>query len=231
MKKLSEHLHAITKLERRRHHPMLHKVHETHGISRRTLLYVKEYGPHSNVPRTIIKESIKVLLIASLISSLGGLMLERIKDLFVVVIPLVILLPAMNGMIGDFGIIFSSRFANLLHEGKVGRSWKKNMEIRKLLLQILVISLITTSVSAAIALAVSYFSGYAMDWGVVIKVFFISIIDALLLVSILFITAIFAGLYFFKKNEDPDNFLIPITTSIADLGNIILLALLVIFFF
>jgi len=48
---------------------------------------------------------------------------------------------------------------------------------------------------------------------------------------ILFITSIVAGLHFYRKKEDPNNFLIPITTSIADFVNMALLSLLVVMFF
>jgi len=53
----------------------------------------------------------------------------------------------------------------------------------------------------------------------------------LVLVAILFLTSITAGLYFYRKGEDPNNFLIPITTSIADFGNMIVLTVLVILVF
>ena len=45
------------------------------------------------------------------------------------------------------------------------------------------------------------------------------------------LAVVFAGIYFYRKGEDPSNFLIPITTSIADFGNMLLLSLLVILFF
>ena len=46
-----------------------------------------------------------------------------------------------------------------------------------------------------------------------------------------FITAIVAGIYYYKKKEDPNNFLIPITTSVADLGNMVVLVALILLFF
>src|SRR3990167_2010559 len=97
-----KHLQKLQKIKREKYHPLIHKIHKKHKISRKTLFYVKEYGPHTNVPKTIIKESIKILLFASIISSFGGLALENIKTIFISITPLIILLPILNDMIGDY---------------------------------------------------------------------------------------------------------------------------------
>lgn len=227
MRKINE-LSRLIPLKREHHHPLVHKLHKKYGISRRTLFYMKEYGPHTHVPRTIIKESFKVLLLASIISSIGGLSIEYIKATFIALTPLIILLPALNDMIGDFGIVISSRFSTLLNEGKTNI---RKDGLGKLLLQVLFIAIIMSLISSALALISSSFTGYGNTSSVVIKIFLISMLDTLVLVSLLFLVAVFAGLYFYKKKEDPNNFLIPITTSIADFGNIILLSILVILFF
>src|SRR3989344_4456058 len=111
-----QHLRKLQKIKRKKHHPLIHQIHQRHKISKKTLFYVKEYGPHSHVPRTIIRESIKILIFASVLSSLGGLALEHIKAIFVSVLPLIILLPTLNDMVGDFGTIIASRFSTMLHE-------------------------------------------------------------------------------------------------------------------
>jgi len=231
MRAVRKHLEKLRKIERRRYHPLIHKIHKKHKISKKTLFYVKEYGPHSNVPRTIIKESIKILLLASLISSLGGLALEHIKLIFLSIMPLIILLPTLNDMAGDYGTIFSSKFSTMLYEGKIEKIWKKDMKLRKLFAQIFLIAMITTVFSLVISMLVSYLSGYSIAIDIVFKLLFVVIIDIALLVSILFLISLFAGLHFYRKKEDPNNFLIPITTSVADFGNIIILTLLILMIF
>lgn len=232
LKHLPVALSQLTKIERHRHHPLLHHIHKKHGISRKTLLYIKEYGPHSHVARVIIKESLKVLLLASLLSAFGGFALESIKHAFIAVLPLVVLLPALNGMIGGYGAIFASRFSTLLLEGRVKMRWWQTPELKELFMQIAVVSMITAALSAVIAMIIPIFtSGYDIAFSNAIKIFAITIIDVAVLVSLLFFTSIYAGLRIYRKNEDPNNFLIPITTSIADFGNMIVLALLVIIFF
>jgi mgtE-like transporter len=231
MKKFAAHLEKLRKLKRHEYHPLIHHIHKKHKISKQTLFYVKEYGPHSHVPRTIIKESIKILLLASIISSFGGLALEHIKTVFISIIPLIILLPALNDMVGDYGTIISSRFSTMLHEGKIKNNWWKDKELRIMLAQVFIVAVAIVFFTTSVALIVSTFSNYSLNLLTVLKIFFITLIDVILIVGILFFTSIFAGLYFYRKKEDPNNFLIPITTSIADFMNMFIISGLVILLF
>ncbi len=227
------HLQRLQHVLRHKHHALIHHIHIVHKISRKTLFYVKEYGPHSNVPKTILKESIKIILLASLLSSLGGFALEEIKSLFVTMLPLVILLPALNDMVGDYGTIVSARFSTMLHEGQVGKKWWKEESVRKLFWQIMIVATITALMSAAIALFVTAFMdpGSTFTSLFAVKIFAITLIDVLFLVGSLFVVAILAGLHYFHLKEDPNNFLIPITTSFADFGNMVVLTALILLFF
>ncbi|MFH1294798.1 MAG: hypothetical protein ABIH90_02555, partial [Candidatus Aenigmatarchaeota archaeon] len=69
---VNKHLEHIRRLKRKQYHPIIHTVHKTHKISKRTLFYIKEYGSDANVPRVIIRESLRILILASIISSVGG---------------------------------------------------------------------------------------------------------------------------------------------------------------
>ncbi|MBI5871512.1 magnesium transporter [archaeon] len=228
MKSLKKHLRKLQAVKRKGYHPLIHKIHRKYNLSRKTLFYIKEYGPHSNVPKVIIKESLKVLLLASLISAFGGLALEQIKPIFVSILPFVILLPLLNDMIGGYGTIVSSRFSSMLHERKI-RGWKDE-KLKKLFLQICIIALITALLGAGIALAISSFSTRITAY-FAFKVLLIILLDVLLLVSLVFLVALAAGFYIYKKKEDPHNFLIPITTSVADFGNMLILAVLIVLMF
>lgn len=231
MKQIRKHLEALAAKTRKHYHPLIETIHKKHNLSRKTLFYIKEYGPHSHVAKTIIKESIWILLFASLVSSLGGLALENIKTVFVSIIPLVVLLPALNDMFGDYGSIVSSRFSTMLHTGQINSKWWLNQELRKLFAQVILIAVVLAIASAIVSLIITGFSSYEVSITLALKIISVVIVDAILLVSILCITAVLAGIYFFKKKEDPNNFLIPIATSIADFGNMVLLSLLVLLVF
>lgn len=231
MKTLRHKLEKLRKIKRHKYHPIIHKIKHEHGLSHKTLLYVKEYGPHSNVPKTIVRESIKILLLASILSSLGGLALENIKTVFVSIVPIIILMPTLNNLIGDFGIIISSRFITFLYQDKLKGKWYKNSGVKKLFAQVLIIALLTGILSFAASLVISFFSGYEFDYSVAFKILGLSLADIIIMVSVLFLISITAGIYFYKKKEDPANFLIPITTSMADFGNMVILAILITLFF
>lgn len=226
-----QHFKNLIRIERKKHHPLIHQIHKKYKISKKTLFYIKEYGPKSNVSKVIIKESIKILLFSSIISSLGGFGLEKIKSLFVSIYPLIILFPALNDMIGDYGTIISSKFSAMLHEGKIKGKMLINQNLKFLFIQIFLASIITAIISSFIALTITFFLNHPLNIFLVIKIFAITIIDTIILVICLSILTISAGIYFYKKQEDPNNLLIPLTTSVADFGNMIILALLVIVFF
>lgn len=237
MRIIKKHLEKLRSIKRSRYHPLIHRLHKKHNISKKTLFYIKEYGPNTNVSKTIIRESIKILILASLISSLGGLAFENIKLLLVSITPLIILFPALNSMIGSFGAIVSSKFSSMLYEGKIKKDWIKNKDLKKLFVQIFIIAIFIGIVSSSLAFIFSSFSDYYVDLSttlkteIAFKILIITLIDLALLVPILFSLSIYSGLYFYRRGEDPNNFLIPITTSFADFGNMIILYLLIIFFF
>ncbi len=230
-KHLRKNLEDLKKIERSKHHPLIHLIHKKHNVSKKTLFYVKEYGPHSNIPKRIIKESLKILLLASIVSSFGGFALEYIKTIFVSILPLVILLPVLNDMIGDYASITSAKIATLLHEGELKKKFLFNPHIKKLFYQLFIISMFTAILSASAAQVISLISQYPENILVVSKVFLVALVDVLILVSFLFFVSVYAGMYFYEKGEDPNNFLIPITTSFADFGNMLILAILIILFF
>ncbi|HME87394.1 MAG TPA: magnesium transporter, partial [Candidatus Nanoarchaeia archaeon] len=232
IKKLpSEHLSKLQRLKRSQHHPLLHVLHEKHKISKKTLFYMKEYGPHSHVAHTIIKESVRILLLASIISSFGGLALEQIKTSLITITPLLILLPVLNDMIGDFGAVLASKVASGLYKGTIHSKSIRDEHLGRMFRHIMTVALTSGIIASGIAIFLSRFSGYEVVPMTIAKILFISIIDIVILVSLLFFITVSAGFYFYKKKEDPNNFLIPITTSIADFGNMILLTVLIVLLF
>ena len=224
-------LQRVTKVRRHEHHPLLHHVHRKYGISRKTLFYMKEYGPHSHVAHVIVRESLKILIIASIISSIGGIGMESITAQLLVVTPLLILMPAMNDMVGDFGCIVSSKFTTMLYLGKVGRKWWRSRHLHSLFLIILVSSFIMSVFIGVAASVIAYWQGFSLTFDVFLKILSIAVMSNLIIVAIIFCISIIGGLGIYRKREDPNNFLIPIATSVADLLNLLIFAILVGMFF
>lgn len=231
MKSITKHLEKLRKIKKKNYHHLQYKLHKKHNISKKTLFYIKEYGPNANVIKTIFKESIKILLLAALISSVGGMALENMKVIFLAIIPLIISIPVLNDMIGDYGIIMSSKFSTMLYENKIHKKWWLDLNLRKLLTQIIIISIIIAILCAFATLVISHFQEFGLNKTIITKILIINILDVIIITLLLFFITILAGFHFYKKNEDPNNFLVPITTAIADFGNMILLAILIKIFF
>ncbi|MGB9708269.1 MAG: magnesium transporter [Candidatus Pacearchaeota archaeon] len=174
----------------------------------------------------IVRESIFVLVIAALLSSIGGVALKSIEASLVTLVPLIVILPALNDMIGDFGIILVSRFTTALYMHK-----KINFIARYLFKDVLLIALISAIYIAMLGTLFSLARGFSFNLIFLLKIIVLTLITTIILVLINFFIALFAGKYTYKKKVDPDNVLIPLTTSIADLGAMAILALLVLLLF
>ncbi len=173
----------------------------------------------------IIRESWKVLIIASILSSIGGLGLKSIQDKLVLLVPLIIVLPALNGMIGNFGIIITAKFTTTLFEGKIKGRLLKTYFVRHLFKEIMPIALVAAIYISLLSCFIAYFKGYGFEWISLGKVLLITLISTITLVLIIFLIAIVYGYHVYKNNEDPDDVLIPITTAIADLGTMVIFSL------
>lgn len=224
-------MRRIVKLRRKYHHPLIHRAHKNHRISRKTLFYMKEYGPRSNVAATIVKESVKILILASVLSSVGGISLRMVRAELLTVLPLLILLPALNDMIGDFGTIISSKFTTMLYTGKAGERWWQSPDVRKLLKTIGIVALISSVYMGMLAYGIAYVKGFPFSVALLGKVVGISLLATGVLVSIIAFISFTLGIYVYQRNEDPNNFLIPIATAVADVGSMLVFAALVMWMF
>ncbi len=207
------------------------KLHKKHNLHHRTMFYMKEYGPGKDVHVVIVKESLRILILTSVISTIGGLSLQTIESHLVTIIPFLILLPALNGMIGNYGAIISSRFTTGLYLGKITHRWWRSENLRDLFGDVIKIGIFSAIYISLLSLAISSFKGFAVTYPLIVKTVLISMITALILVAGIFLLSVVAGFYIYSKKEDPNNFLIPITTSIADLGSMIVFSLAIRFLF
>ncbi len=228
IKKPSKHVYRrLAALPRRKHHALLHHIHKKHNISYKTLFYMKEYGPHSHVAHTIFRESIKILLLTSIISSIGGIGLQHIERNLLTILPLLILLPALNNMIGAMGTIISSKFTTMLYLRRVEKKWWNEHEVHKLIITLFTVAIISSIYITILSTAVSVYRGFQFTQMTALKVLAISLASTVIIVSIIFLVSIIGGIFIYKRKEDPNNFLIPISTSVADFGSMLVFALFV----
>ena len=221
----------IVKIPRKEHHKILHHIHKKHFVSKETLFYMKEYGPRSHLIHEIVKDSIPVLFLSVILAPFAGLALRSIFDKLSFLIPLVIMVPALNGMIGELGSMIASKFTTGLFLGKIkGNPWKSNFV--KMLLHVKIkVAIASVLYISLLALFLSAVKGFQFDLMFALKIIFIGLVSSITIVGILFVISVIGGIIIFKRGEDPNNFLIPMSTSIADVVTLIVVSALALLLF
>jgi len=217
-------LERLVGIDDKKYFVILDSLKRKYKLSRKTLFYVKEYR-HKDVFATIMRESLIILIATSLISSIGGLFIEEVKSTFITFLPLIVMFPILNDMVGDYSSIISSRLSSILHKRGAIRKWN-NKDIRDLYLQVMTVALVLSLLAGVFAVGITYFYNSRFDFYTTVKLILIPVVDVVVFVSFLFAFGILVGVYSYKKNYDPTNLLVPLLTSLADLGNMVFLVTL-----
>lgn len=176
----------------------------------------------------IITESIGILVFASILSTIGGFGIESIKKDLFILLPLLILMPALNDMVGDYGTIVASRFTTMLYLGHIKeKHWWRSRELHRMLMEILIIGTFSAVYITVLASVIAQFKGFPMHWDIFQRILLVALSTTWLLILILFVVCVLGGFYVYKKKHDPDNYLIPLATSLADIGSMLVLTALV----
>lgn len=164
--------------------------------------------------RKIFKESIIIVIISSFMGLISGTVLssnERILYSFPIIL---LILPSLNSLIGDISTVLSSRLTSHLYIGtippKIQKSDRLKADFYGLLITILLslIALIVLGYSMGIAIGIEIVNPFI--------IIFILLITILLLFVSMFIFLFISAIFIFKQGKDPNNFLIPFVTSLAD---------------
>jgi len=179
----------------------------------------------------IFWQSLPTLLIASFLSSLGGIGLSLVQKKVLLITPLLILLPALNDMAGDYGTILSSKFTTWLYRGTIPFFWYRSKRLKNLVRNILLLALFYSFFLSSLVLLLSFFKGFPFNFSLALKIFLVSLITTTVLILLLSLLVFIFGSFLYQKKVDPDNILIPLATSLADFGTLLTFALLVHFLF
>lgn len=172
--------------------------------------------------KKIFSQSLPALIIASSLSSLGGIGLSLAREKILLLLPLLILFPALNDMVGDYGTILASKFTTWLYRGTITPHWYKSKRLRNLVRNILLIALFYSFLISLLALLISHFQGFSLSMSLSLRVFLVAVITTISLVMLLSILIFSLGIFFYQKGIDPDNNLIPFATSLADFGALLI---------
>lgn len=171
--------------------------------------------------RNIFYQSLPPIIVASFLSSIGGISLSIVREKVLLILPLLILLPALNNMVGDYGTIIASKFTTWLYRGTIPPRWWKSKRLRNLLKNIFIIACLYSFLNAFLASALSLYQGFSLTTSIFLKITFIGISTAAIIVIFLSFLVILVGIFLYRRRLDPDNYLIPFATALADLGALI----------
>lgn len=153
---------------------------------------------------------------------IGGVGIEYVEaDLFVIV-PLVIALPALNTMVGDYATIIAAHAGNP-GEGKLSR--------RKLVLAVFKSTVVNIIGTVGLSLFIADRRGYDSNYGFVLTFFAFVALSVGAIVSIMFFITYTLDKILEKRRLNPDDVLIPVVTTITDVFMLGLIAVAAKFLF
>ncbi len=127
---------------------------------------------------------------------------------------MLLIIPALNSLIGDISTVLVSRLTTHLYIGTIPPRIQKSKRLTEDFLGLLV----TLLMSLVALLLIGYFVGGITGINIVnpFLMVFIITITILLIFLIMFFTLFIGAIFLFKRGKDPNNFLIPFLTSLAD---------------
>jgi len=143
----------------------------------------------------------------------GTLLSNNEKILYTFPIILLVL-PSLNSLIGDISTVLISRLTSHLYLGTLS----PKMQVSDRLKQDFYGLLMTILLSLVALISLGYLLGSVTGIEIVNPLLIISIIiiTILILFGLMFVLLFISSIFIFKKGKDPNNFLIPMVTSLAD---------------
>ncbi|HEC38891.1 MAG TPA: hypothetical protein ENI29_11700 [bacterium] len=176
----------------------------------------------------IFKESIIIVIISSLIGLISGTLLSSNKALLITVPIMLLILPALNSLIGDISTVLVSRLTTHLYIGTIRPRVRNSERLKEDFYGLLITLLLSLGALIFLGYLVSVISGIKIVNPLVISL--IMCITVLLIFAMMFLLSFISAIVLFKRGMDPNNFLIPLITSLTDLLTPFFLILFIIIF-
>lgn len=159
---------------------------------------------------------------SSSISLIGGLGIESVQTKILPLIPLIVAMPALNTMVGDYAAIIA---AHAIDPAETRRARK---ELLRALSKAIWVNIIGVM---ALSLVIAQRRGYLFENAFLFKFTFFIIGAMIGIIFLMFTVTILLDKILERRNLHPDDILIPVVTSITDVLMLGLIALASIFLF
>ena len=175
------------------------------------------WGLRSRLPelRTIMRESIPVLVAAGLLDLVAGITVEKRIDDFLTFPVLLVLLPGYLSTAGALGGVLSSRLSTKLHLGLVRPSAVPSGEARVDLATTFALAIPVFALLGLVASVAGGLTGYAGPS--LADLVSLAVLGGLLATVLVVVVAYYSTLAAVRFGVDPDTYGIPIVTSSLDL--------------
>ena len=168
----------------------------------------------SDETKTILKQSTPVLLACSCLGGFAGGVLNSAVDTFLTNPTLLTLLPLFSGESGSLISILGARLSSGLHSGLIEPLKRPEGHALDNFSIVFVLGILIFPFIGILAETSSYFFGIN-DIGFA-KIVEISTISGLVLMSVMVVLVYYISITSYNRNLDPDNIVIPISTSVTD---------------
>ena len=168
----------------------------------------------SDETNTILKQSTPILLLCSFLGGAAGSILNSAVETLLTNPSLLTLLPLFSGESGSLISILGARLSSGLHSGLIEPFNKPEGESVHNFMISFILAIIIFPIIGILAEGSSFalgLVGVGFD-----KIVQISTLSGLILVAIMVIVVYYVSITSYNNNLDPDNIVIPISTSITD---------------
>jgi len=171
--------------------------------------------------KSILKESIPVLILTSAIAIGAGMILNLNRDFITLIPGILIIIPSFNQMNGAISSVLSSRLSSALHLGLI----QPKLHRTKTLTRNMVAAYIIATLSFMVFGITAWFFNAAMgiSTGTIMSFPVIVFVAGLLTTVVLSVISIVFSYLSYSRGMDPDNIVIPLLTSTGDFIGIVLL--------
>ncbi|MBY9002450.1 MAG: magnesium transporter [Candidatus Lokiarchaeota archaeon] len=164
--------------------------------------------------KKIIKESVVIVIISSIMGLISGTFLSINQQILYSFPIILLILPSLNSLIGDISTVLTSRLSSHLYLGNLPPKIQKSNVLRNDFYGLL----ITILLSLIALIIIGYAVGIATGIQIINPLLIITVImlTLLILFVMIFILLFTSSIFLFRRGKDPNNFLIPLTTSLLD---------------
>ena len=176
--------------------------------------------------RQIVRESVPVLVVALVLSTMAGIAVEKQLAIFAALPALLVLQPAFVSSAGALGGILSSRVATNLHLGLVEPAMRPGREARRDALLVLLIGFpifVFNAVGAHVVAGLTGSASPGLGW-----MLLASLIGGLAAVLFVIALAYYGTVGAWRVDVDPDTYGIPVVTASVDFVGVLALIVAVI---